>query len=125
MNALLPALNSPTTTSRKSSSSWVIERASAFWSSSGDPDANEYHAQLAQQLAQVAQHVPAGSFQDAAEHLCWILARPGQKTSESSRTPSALNHHFGWYSMKTGTRASGPSVGHTSAKRSRVRFSRL
>jgi hypothetical protein len=47
------------------------------------------------------------------------------KTSESSSTPCALNHHFGWYSMNTGMRARGPSVAHTRKNRSRVFFSRL
>ena len=67
MNALLPALNSPTTTSRNSSSSWRIDAASAAWSAAAAPNWISASRTVRQQLTRLVELGLRDGIEDA-EH---------------------------------------------------------
>ena len=87
MNALLPALNSPTTTSRNSSSSWRTERRRPL-SLGGRVEAREHRLQLGEQRALVGQQALLPRVEEASVHGPATARPPRRRGRGRSKPPS-------------------------------------
>jgi hypothetical protein len=77
MNALLPALNSPTTTSRNSSSSWRSERWRRVLVLRLHVDAGQHRAQVRELPSLVGEQGPLALGEDARFHGLQCRGRGG------------------------------------------------
>ena len=122
MNALLPALNSPTTTSRNSSSSCAHRALQRLLVVGGDLEAGQDRHQLAEHAALVGEDALLRVAEDAREHEISLSGPCGRHPVFCS--PAATPLMVRARTRRTGSR-SGASGGRERQRRSRVTCTKL